>query len=395
MKQVHSQLQRAQLQKRQSRLEQYGEINVLGDYTHYNIERTLAPLVPSAISSGSPVVTSKDIFSLGLSYNVPLFTGFAQTRQLEIDTLSQEMAKAKLTLTREELVYNIRSLYLSVLAQQEIHKAQHFYTKALKTLSKKIAYEVTLGKKAKIDLLKAQSDLASAKTQEALFLSNIKTTKATLSSLVGKKVTTLKTMHINVQEPHDDISTYLLKYQHLAKVKVEDMEIKKAEKMISKSKASQLPQVSLNSYTGKNYAEDVKTHNNEDENIWQVGVHVNYNLIDFGKRDTAVQKVAIAKLEAALKKEQLLLDLKKSLIQAIEKVKQDYITYQGHKIQVRLNKKSQKIEQVRYNEEVSTLNDLLLAKGKRWLAQAKMIESKYNYQKSIYYIDYLMERGTK
>jgi len=393
IKQNQAQLNIAQLKRDESRVQKYGELNAVGDYTHYNIERTLAPLVPNSIIAGSPVTTSKDIFTAGVKYTVPLFTGYAQTRQVEIDNIATKMSQVNMKLSREQLVFNLRSLYLSVLAQKEILKAQTTYTKALYKLKKQIAYEVEVGKKANIDLLKARADLESARTQEKIFSSNIATTKASLSALVGKRVKKLMPVKIKVKKPHYSVTKLYAKVSHLAKIELEEMSVKKADKMIAKSKASQLPQVNLSAYAGKNYGEDLATSNWDNETLWQVGVNVSYNLVDFGRRDIAIQKAKIAKLQAGFKKEQTLLDLKKLLIQGVEKVKQNYATYLGNVAGVRLSKKAQKIEQVRYDNDASTLNDLLLAKGKTWLAQAKMIESKYNYQKSKYYIDYLMERG--
>jgi len=395
MKQNQAQLNLSQLKRDESRAQKYGELNVVGDYTHYNIERTLAPLVPSAIAGGSPITTSKDIFSAGLKYTVPLFTGYAQTRQIEIDNIATQMSQAKMSLGKEQLVYNIRSLYLSVLAQKEILSAQRSFTHALSKLSKQIGYEVEVGRKAKIDLLKAQADFQDARTQEVLFSSNVETTKATLSALVGKRVKKISPVRIKVKKPQYSVNRLYVKASRLAKIKVDEMAEKKAEKMIAKSKASQLPQVNLAAYAGKNYGEDIASNNWDNETLWQVGVNVNYNLVDFGKRDIAIQKAKIAKMQAGFQKEQTLLDLKKLLTQGVEKVKQNYATYLGNVSGLRLSKKAQNIEQVRYDNDASTLNDLLLAKGKTWLAQAKVIESKYNYQKSKYYIDYLMERGAK
>ena len=395
MKQNQAQLNLSQLKRDESRAQKYGELNVVGDYTHYNIERTLAPLVPSAIAGGSAITTSKDIFSAGLKYTVPLFTGYAQTRQIEIDNIATQMSQAKMSLGKEQLVYNIRSLYLSVLAQKEILSAQRSFTHALSKLSKQIGYEVEVGRKAKIDLLKAQADFQDARTQEVLFSSNVETTKATLSALVGKRVKKISPVRIKVKKPQYSVNRLYVKASRLAKIKVDEMAEKKAEKMIAKSKASQLPQVNLAAYAGKNYGEDIASNNWDNETLWQVGVNVNYNLVDFGKRDIAIQKAKIAKMQAGFQKEQTLLDLKKLLTQGVEKVKQNYATYLGNVSGLRLSKKAQNIEQVRYDNDASTLNDLLLAKGKTWLAQAKVIESKYNYQKSKYYIDYLMERGAK
>jgi outer membrane protein TolC len=394
-KQNQAALDLAALNRENAQAQKFGELNVVGDYTHYNIERTLAPLVPSTIASGEPVTTSKDIFTAGLRYTVPLFTGFAQTRAVEIESIASQMSQAKVKLSMEQLVYNIRSLYLSILAQKEILKAQHTYTNALVKLNKQIAYEVKLGKKAKIDRLKSLADVEAAKTKEEILLSNIETTKATLSALVGKKVKNIHPLQIKVTKPHYSVMRLYNKASRLAKIEVEEMALKKAQKMIDKTNASKLPQVNLAAYAGKNYGEDLATDDWDNETLWQVGVNVSYNLVDFGKRDIATQKAKIAKMQATFNKEQTLLDLKKLLTQGVEKVKQNYAEYKGNLAQHRLSREAQKIEQVRYNNDAATLNDLLLAQGKTWLAAAKVIESKYNYQKSKYYIDYLMEEGNK
>jgi len=210
----------SELKRKESKVQQYGEFNFVGDYTHYNTARTLAPLTPTAISTGVPITTSKDIFYTGLTYAVPLFTGFAQTRQIEISTIAKQMADAKMKLTKEQLVYNIRSLYLSILAQERILHAQRSYTSALQTLAKQIAYEVELGKKAKIDLFKAQSNAQASQTQVEVLKNNIDITKATLSSLVGKDVKNLSTVQIKIQKPNYSVNRLYGKVSLLAKVEV-------------------------------------------------------------------------------------------------------------------------------------------------------------------------------
>ncbi len=393
IKQSQTQVELAQLKREESRIQQYGSLDLIGDYTHYNTPRTLMPLTPALISSGGDVSTTQDLFSTGITYNVPLFTGFAQTRQIEIDDIAKQMSTAKASLTKEQLIYNIRSLYLSILAQEEIAIAQRSYTQALKKLTTQIAYEVKIGKKAKIDLFKVQSDFRASQTQQEILVSNIKITKATLSSLVGKNIGEMTPLSIKVKKTYYSVNKLYEQASGLAKVEMEDMVLSKADKMIAKSKSAKLPQVNLSSYVGKNYGEDLASKDWDNETLWQVGVNVKWNLVDFGKRDLSVQQAKIAKMEATFNKEQTLLDLRKLLTQGVEKIKQSYAEYLGSSAQLRLSKKSESIEKVRYENDVATLNDLLLAKGKRQLADAKLIESKYNYKKSIYYLDYLLERG--
>ncbi len=160
-----------------------------------------------------------------------------------------------------------------------------------------------------------------------------------------------------------------------------------------------LPQVSFSSYYGYNYGENDSSNlysgEFENEKNWQVGLNAKWTLYDFGKRDATTQKAKIARMEAEFDKQQTLLDLKKSLIEASEKMKQEYANYRSNVKQVTLAKKSEKIENVRYHTGVSTINDLLYAKSQTHLASAKLIESKYNYQKGKFYMDYLLEKGVK
>lgn len=395
IKKMKNETNLSRLNKKESQRKQYGEFNLVGDYNHYNIERTLAPLPPSVMMSGKPVTTSKDIYTLGVNYVIPLFTGFAQTRDIEINSIAKKMSEAKTKLTKEQLIYNIRSLYLAILIQKNILKAQKSYIQALQNLKDDIAYKVKLGKKAEVDLIKVEADLEEAKATAQLLNSNIKITKATLSSLTNKDIKKVSDINIKVKKINYDIDKLYTKIDHLQKLKIEELSIKKSDKMIDKSRSQLFPQVNLNAYYGKNYGEDIKTGDWDNEKIYQVGVNLKYNLIDFGKRSINVQKAKIAKLQAKLHKQQTMLDMKKLLTEAVSKIKHSYWDYKSNKARYKLVAKSQKIEKVRYENSVSTINDLLLAEAKKQLAKAKLIESKYNYKKSIYFLDYVMERGEK
>ena len=129
--------------------------------------------------------------------------------------------------------------------------------------------------------------------------------------------------------------------------------------------------------------------------IGRVGVNAKWTLFDFGKSDATTQKAKIAKMQATFDKQQTLLDLRKSLVEAYEKMKQEYANYQGNQKQYTLTKTSEKIERVRYKNGVSTINDLLYATSQTHISKAKLIESKYNYQKGKFYMDYLLEKGVR
>jgi len=401
VKQSKAQMELAEASREESTSAQYGSIDLVGSYTRFSLPRTLIPLTPAIIAiDPAGVATTKNMFSTGVMYSIPLFTGFAQTRQVEMDSIATRLSQSKLLLTKEQLAFNVASLYLSILALQEMSSAQNRHVNALKKLKNSIADEVRFGKKAQIDLLKAENDLYGNISYLEVLKGNIAITKASLASLVGMDhVGSIKAIKVSVKKPNYSINRLLKVASSLNKVAITDLNIKKAGKGIEKSESSKLPQVSLSSYYGYNYGENDGSNKysgdfNSEKN-WQVGVNAKWALFDFGKNDASTQKAKIARMQATFEKQQTLLDLRKSLVEAIEKMKQEYANYQAHRKQLTLSKKSEKIERVRYKNGVSTINDLLYATSQKHLATAKLIESKYNYQKGKFYMDYLLERGVK
>jgi outer membrane protein TolC len=174
--------------------------------------------------------------------------------------------------------------------------------------------------------------------------------------------------------------------------------VKKASKGVQKSESTLMPQIALISYYGYTYGENEPTSVNpstgwDNEKNWQIGINAKWTVFDFGKRDATIQKAKVAKMQAESDKIQAVMDLQKLLIEAQQKIRQAFANYQGNLKQYALAKASEKIERVRYENGVSTINDLLYATSQTQLSRAKLIESKYNYQKGKFYMNYLLERG--
>ncbi len=401
VKQSQAEIELAQSRTEESQAAHYGDIDLVASYTHFNLPRTLVPITPVAILDDPyGVATTKNLMNAGVMYSVPLFTGFAQTRQVEIDAIAANISQSKLSLTREQLVYNVASLYLTILSLQDMTSAQRKHVETLRQLEEMISNEVKFGKKPSIDLLKAKNDLQGNESYLEVLKGNIAITKASLSSLVGMdRIGTIEPIKVSVKKPRYSINKLLGESDSLDRVIIADLNLEKAGKSIEKSEASLLPQVTFNSFYGGNYGENDSSNaysgEFESEKTWQFGVNAKWTLIDFGKRDASIQQAKIEHMKAEFDKHQMLLDLKKSLIEASEKMKQEYANYQSNLTQLTLAKKSEVIENVRYDNGVSTINDLLYAKSQTHIATAKLIESKYNYRKGKFYLDYLLERGVR
>jgi outer membrane protein TolC len=381
-----------QAKKDENYAKKFGEFDIVGSYTHYNLPRTLAPIVPSSLSPNSSVETTQDLFTTGMQYSVPIFTGGALNQQVKIDQLSKNISQSRAKLSREELIYNIRSLYISGLTLQELISAQNQYINALEKLEYIISQSVKLGKKAKIDRLKADTSLQEAKgglTQMRSSLNMIKSTLIAITHIPNIDYFELISvdMNQNIQKVSED------NLDELERFKLQNLEIEKGSKIISKVKSSQKPQVALNGYVGYNYDTDDNSLNRE--NLWQIGLNLKWNIFDFGKNSAKIQQAKIAELQATLQKEATTEGFKKLIAKALNKIEIALAEYQTNISKLNLLQESQKIEDVRYNAGVSTLNDLLLAKSKTQLAKSKLIQSKYEYQNGIYYLDYLLEKGER
>jgi len=391
MKKTDLQIELMEAKKAESKAKKFGELDVVGTYTHYNLPRTLAPIVPSSLSPGSSIDTTQDLFSTGLQYSVPLFTGGALEQQVEIDKLGKKVGESRKKLSREELIYNIRSLYLSALSLQELERSQQTYVEALAKLRDMIVAGVEVGKRAKIEQLKAENDLQGAKGQVLVTQSSLRMLKSTLESLTHKEVTSFEPIDVTVsttgESTFDETSL-----DKLERFKLQDLEIAKSEKMIAKVNASSKPQVALAAYAGYNYDLD-QIDPLENDGLWQIGLNVKWDVFDFGATSSRVQQAKIAKLQAIAGKDATTEGYKKLFANAQNEITTAQANYLTNQSQYNLLQESERIEQARYDVGVSTLNDLLLAKSKTALADSKMIQSKYAYQNGLFYLDYLLERG--
>ncbi len=387
------QIELMEAKQEESQAKRFGQFDVVGSYTHYNLPRTLAPIVPSALKPNSSVDTTQDLFSTGIQYSVPLFTGGALEQEVAMNNIAKAMSQSKKELSSEELIYNIRSLYLSALSLQEIIGSQSEYVEALEELKEKIAYGVALGKRAKIELLKANNDLNQAIGNVAKSQSSLKMLENTLLALTHyEQIDRFEPIEVIPQK----ISPLLdeLALDSLERFKLQELEVQKGDKMIKKVEASTKPQVALSGYAGLNYDLD-QIEPFENEQLWQVGVNVKWNIFDFGGTSARVQQAKISKLQALAQSKATNEGFKKLFAKAVNEIESAFTDYETRGSQYALLQESQTIEQARYDAGVATINDLLLAKSKTTLAKSQIIQSKYAYQNGLFYLDYLLERGEK
>lgn len=376
-----------------------GTFNVVSSYAHYNLPRTLAPLTPSAvISNPASVPTTEDLYTVGLVYEVALFTGFAQTRMIEIVSLQKEMADASLNLSREQLIYNIKTIYISTLSLESQKEAQASYVEALQYLYDDMVRQVQLGKKARVAQLKAAADLQKAQAEASQISANITIMKASLANLIGlRELPELQAIDFSVAPEaviQDDFTDQL---DDLERLRVGRLSIDRNAKLVEKAKAALYPQIVLNAAYGQNLGfrdnHDPDGSDWENQEVWQAGLNLQWNIFDFGGNQARVRKARMAERQSQCEQTKTEFELKRALREATANINAAVSNYTTSKAELTMTKEVEIIEQVRFEQGVIDISDLLDAKARNRLAESHHIDAAYRYQKACFYLDYLLEKG--
>ena len=414
LKQADLSVERLKYQRDAKVSQNFGRVDVIASYDHYNLSRTLAPLTPMAIV-GSPdgaykIPTTKDLFSAGVAYNVVLFNGFAQQSSYKISDLVYQNSSIKSKLGRQELIYNVRNLYISLLALEEQLQAQTLYTKSQKGILEKIIKQREEGRKSKLDYLRAKNAVEESRSRESTMQANIEILKASLSATFGDRdFDKSEPLVINM---HQNRQNSTIEIEQLERYRASQLSSQANQKKIDQAKSAYYPTVDFGAYYGQNFGPNDTTNivpptstsptagdtliNEGDWNneaIWQLGVHLKWNILDFGASTAKYEESKISYLESKLESDTVAIDLRKNIKTAKSKITLAQAQYSSTASQYELLDETERIEQVRYDNNAITLTDFLATQAKKSLARAQMINAKYEYQKAIYYLDYLFEKG--
>jgi outer membrane protein TolC len=401
----------AKANRKSKKAQNYGRIDFLASYDHYNNARTLAPLTPMDIA-GTPdgsykIPTTNDLMNAGVAYNVVLFNGFAQLNSYKISDILYKNSLIKSKLTKAEVIYNVRTLYLSLLSLDEQLEAQKSFTLSQKRLYEKVKLAYELGSKSKLDTLKAKNSYELARSNEDKTAANIEILRATLTSMIGgENFKDEKPITIDITQSVDNRQQSDIK--KLNRYKLATLQSEVAKKKLSTAYAAYYPKVDLSAYYGYSFGPNATTNHSPVSDItylnegdyndkvnWQVGIHLKWNLYDFGSKSALVEKEKVALLSSKLAEQDVALEIDKNLKIAKSKLSLALSTYSAALSEYELLKEITKAEEIKYDNNASTLTDLLDFRSKEAVAYAKMISSKYEFQKAKYYIDYLLERGEK
>ena len=136
-------------------------LHIVGGYNHYlNSRRLLA-----ATENGEQGVFGKDIFVSDMVLSMPVFTGGRITSEIKASELLQIAAEHNLARTEDELVFNVSSVFYTILAQHQVIDSLIFSQTTLQKHLRRIQDLINARKAARVDLLRTEVRVADLEQQ--------------------------------------------------------------------------------------------------------------------------------------------------------------------------------------------------------------------------------------
>ncbi len=373
-------LQIAETEKRSIKATRSGQIKLYGSYFNYEDSRILYPIAVPL--DPAQLIGARDQFVIGISYFVPLFTGFKLRENVDISSIKEKISKIEYDLTKNQLIFNIKSTYIKILQLQKQRQALQQHLKALEKLKEDIEISVKLGRKTEVDLLKVQYSIKDTKTSIEKLENSIEYLKFSLKVFTGNKNIKLE----NLEEPENESFYYKTKnITSLEKIeKISNLEkIQLKKQKIAKGKY--LPEIYFLVSAQRNYG------NGEYKDLYQIGIKIDYTLFDFGKRKNEYLKSKLELSKIKIQKQKAILETEKQIQKALSDIKSAQSKIEKTKKQIELAKKIEEIERLKYEEGISDLYNYLYAKSQLISAKTAYYSAVYEKKIAVYYLQYILE----
>jgi outer membrane protein TolC len=148
--------------------ERLPSIGVVGTYMRHLDEQRILPVR----QPGDPAILSRDIISEDVVLSMPLFTGGRLVNRVKAAELMRDAAGHRLVRSREELVFDVSSVFFSILAQERVVGSLEFSRQTMKKHLERVEALVAARKAAGVDRLRTEVRLADIE-QKLLYERNL------------------------------------------------------------------------------------------------------------------------------------------------------------------------------------------------------------------------------
>lgn len=355
--------------------------HIVGGYSHTLLPQRLVPVV----SPADPGVGTRDIFSGDLVLSMPLFTGGRILSRVKAAELVELATQHQLGRTREQLVFNVSSVFFNILAQKHVLESLDFSINTLERHVKQVTDLIGQGKAAKVDLLRTQVRLADLAQRKAQELGTLVIQHRVLANLMGLGDREHELQIQGQLEPEDqerdtESETALARAwgnrdDYLAARALLEAQARN----LDAARAGRWPEVFFQGSYGGRWAVNPTTQPagaSTSEEVGQIGVMIDIPIFDGGRIDARIREER-SKLNAAIERlRKLQLQIRLEVDTAAVNVDTAHERVKSTKAAILQGEESLRIEREKYELGKGAIVDVLDA-------QSALLESQTSYYRAL------------
>lgn len=224
---------------------------------------------------------SNPVYDAGVSFSLPLYRGGRLERNVAVAHLRQSAAMDALSTSKEDLLFNISTLYFKTLQLEKMKASAEAMVSQLEAHHKNALSFHQSGSIPKLDVLKSEVELARSRHNVNVVSNSLENAMEALKSLMGIEDTSARIELAKYQArifpfpPEDEsITAALSKRSELSAIRTR---IKIFEERALIASGKRLPNVTLTGDYGGRSADDMKLNEN-----WNASLRMSVPILDGG-----------------------------------------------------------------------------------------------------------------
>jgi outer membrane protein len=345
--------------------------------TEYQYRRLdVAPFFRTGPLQGKRIIGTQDNYTWNTGLDQPIFRGGALYWSYRLAQLGVDISKVFLELVRQDLIFQVKEAYFTILKAEKIREVALSSVKQLENGVKvsKAFYDV--GSIPKNDLLQTQVELAQARQNLTSAEVELGIAKASFNTLLRRDIR----MDVRVEDilkyrPMELLLEECLTRAHESRPELREakLNMKTAEKEVQLARSDYFPTVEL-SFNYERFGDDpgVSGSDFEDEDSWDIMATARWNFWQWGKKRRLMRekqtKLVQAEEAKAEVEDSVSLEVKDAYLrlrEARDKISVAQVAIEQAEENFRINAE-------RFKEQVATTSDVLDA-------QTLLTEAKSNY----------------
>ena len=323
-------------------------------------------------------------FSMSATMTQPLYTGGRYVNQYKYAQLGVDFTSLQFDVERQDLTLDVVDAYYQLVQSYMLLQVADESIRALEAFRNQTIEFYRAGVSAKVDVLSAEGQLATARVQRTQALTDIENNRATLNYLLRNPQETTYSIDLDlayIPNSYRIPDVYSVAAANRIEIRQANISIEQAMALVKTAKADLLPTVNVQAQVTR-LNDDWNTFDPEavqDPMVWSLQGVLTWSFNMFGFRET-VQERRATQARAFVARQQLVEQIMRDVKQAYQNMKRSERDIADNRKAVEFRTENFRINKERYKEQVATYIEVLDAQRQLAVSEGDLYTSQANYR---------------